>query len=119
MQFGLQGLPIDAAGLGLQLDAKPLQRLIEFTNGFLFVDALIALEALDTLLQPRQPHMRVASCRCPPALPTRPACAVWRPEKPLLLLSNRQCSQWREGLHQAEPAMKTLVTPKLETVLRP
>ena len=47
MQFGLQGLPIDVAGLRFQLDAKPLQRLVEFPNGFLFIDALVALQAFD------------------------------------------------------------------------
>ena len=49
MQFSLQGFPINTAGLRLQLDAKPLQRLIEFPNGFLFVDALVALQAFDTV----------------------------------------------------------------------
>jgi hypothetical protein len=48
MQFGLQQLPINAARFGLQLDAKPLQRLIESSNCLLFVDALVALQALDT-----------------------------------------------------------------------
>jgi len=48
MQFGLHALPIDATGLGPQLDAEPLQRLIEFSNGFLFVDAFVALQSLNT-----------------------------------------------------------------------
>ena len=47
MQFGLQGLPIDVAGLRLQLDAQPLQWLIEFPNGLFFVDSLVALLAFD------------------------------------------------------------------------
>ena len=38
-------LPIDTAGFGLQFNAKPLQRLVEFPDGLLFVDALVALQA--------------------------------------------------------------------------
>ena len=66
MQFGLQGLPINAARLSLQLDAKPLQWLIEFTNGFLFVDALVALETFDTRvcsLSNRICKLRLAAAR--------------------------------------------------------
>src|SRR5580692_5714980 len=47
MQFSLQRLPVDVAGSRLQLDAKPLQWLVEFPNGLFFVDALVALQAFD------------------------------------------------------------------------
>jgi hypothetical protein len=47
MQFSLQRLPIDAAGSRLQLNAKPLQCLVEFPNGLFFFDALVALQAFD------------------------------------------------------------------------
>ena len=63
MQFGLQGFPIDAAGLGFQFDAKPLQRLIEFPDGFLFIDALVALQALYCGLR------RIRNCICQLSLP--------------------------------------------------
>ncbi|HLX82246.1 MAG TPA: hypothetical protein VKR59_00005, partial [Terriglobales bacterium] len=46
MQLGLQEFPIGSCGLGFQFDAKPLQGLIESPDCFLFVDALVALEAL-------------------------------------------------------------------------
>jgi hypothetical protein len=47
MQFRLQGAPIDAGGSGFQFDTKPLQRLIKLADGLLFVDSLVALQALD------------------------------------------------------------------------
>ena len=48
VQFGPQGLPIDADGLGFEFNAKPLQGFIELADGLLFVDSLIALQALDS-----------------------------------------------------------------------
>ena len=47
VQLRLQGFPIDAGGLGFQLNAKPLKGLIELADGLLFVDALVALQAFD------------------------------------------------------------------------
>jgi hypothetical protein len=47
VQLRLQGFPINADGLGFEFNAKPLQGFIELADGLLFVDALIALQALD------------------------------------------------------------------------
>jgi len=47
VQFSLQRSPITVDGLGSQFDAKPLKAFIEFADGLLFVNSLIALQALD------------------------------------------------------------------------
>jgi hypothetical protein len=62
----LLGLPIDVTGIGPQLDAQPLQRLIEFPYSLLFVDALIALEPFDACagsLGNRIRELRLAAAR--------------------------------------------------------
>ena len=47
MQFRAQALPINAVGLGLEFDRKPLQRFIELADGLLFIDAFVTLQAFD------------------------------------------------------------------------
>ena len=69
MQFSLQRLPIDAAGSRLQLNAKPLQWLVEFPNSLLFVDALIALEPFDACVC----SLGNSICECVFPLPAGPS----------------------------------------------
>jgi hypothetical protein len=47
MQFGLEALPIDAAGLCYQFNAEPLKGFIELTDGLFFIDSFVTLQALD------------------------------------------------------------------------
>ncbi len=52
--------------VGFQLDTKPLQRLVEFPNGLLFIDAFIALQPLDTCIASlgnRVCELRLAAAR--------------------------------------------------------